>query len=177
MWNTGHSSVTSLPSKQAVWFLVTSSNTHPNTSPHSYLLSSNKLGPKTFISYRKYMTLDKGVMFDVLRAENHGCHPMEIKPICLGTLPTYFSDLDGISLSTLLPQTPNALFPFIFILSELFQAQHKSFHSCSKRGRNMTMSLELGCENTEKQFCPRQIHIKNRGLTPAILDTFTVYAL
>lgn len=39
------------------------------------------------------------------------------------------------------------------------------------------MSLELGCENTEKQFCPRQIHIKNRGLTPAILDTFTVYAL
>lgn len=46
-----------------------------------------------------------------------------------------------------------------------------------KERRNVTMSLELRCENTEKRFCPGQIHIKNRGLTLVISKAFSVHTL
>ena len=54
--------------------------------------------------------------------------------------------------------------PLPLIISEPFQTQQEPLHPCSKTERNMTMSLELVCENMEKQFCPRQIYIKSRGL-------------
>ena len=54
--------------------------------------------------------------------------------------------------------------PFTLIISEPFQTQHEPLNPCSKTERNMTMSLELVCENMEKPFRPRQIHIKSRGL-------------
>lgn len=44
-----------------------------------------------------------------------------------------------------------------------------------KRGESVTMSLELGCENTEEQFCPRQVHTTKRGLTLETSDEFTSF--
>ena len=50
------------------------------------------------------MTLDQGTECEDLGEENHGFQLMEIKQICLGTLPPYFPSLDGISLLSVLPQ-------------------------------------------------------------------------